>query len=155
MGTRRDFLAPPAARAPVGNCRRARLNSERELAMPDTHLEAPAETRARARADMALPRASLRIIATAIVLFCVYYAREILISLICSMFIAFVLEPGVKLIQRLRIPRWIGALLMVLASLAAVYLLIYLVYDRVAALISDLPNYAARLRQIVALRPPA
>jgi predicted PurR-regulated permease PerM len=118
--------------------------------MPDTNLEAPPETRARARADAALPAASLRIIATAIVLFCLYYASSILISLICAMFIAFVLEPGVKLIQRLHIPRGLGALLMVLASLAVVYLAIYLIYDRVAAFLGDLPSYASRLRQIVA-----
>lgn len=117
--------------------------------MPDTNLEAPPETRARSRAEAALPAASLRIISTAIVLFCLYYASSIFISLICAIFIAFVLEPGVKLIERLHVPRWIGAVVMVLAALAAVYLAIYLIYDRVAAFISDLPNYAARLRQIV------
>ena len=123
--------------------------------MPETKLDAPPETPegfpASPRADAAasLPTTSLRIIATAIVLFCLYYASSIFISLICAIFIAFVLEPGVKLLQRLRIPRWVGALVMVLASLAAVYLAIYLIYDRVAALIGDLPAYAARLRQIV------
>ena len=123
--------------------------------MPEMKLDAPPETRdrppasPRASAGAGLPTTSLRIIATAIVLFSLYYASSIFISLICAIFIAFVLEPGVKLLQRLRIPRWVGALVMVLASLAAVYLAIYLIYDRVAALIGDLPAYAARLRQIV------
>ncbi len=129
--------------------------------MPETKLDAPPETRERfpasPRTDAAaslppeasLPTTSLRIIATAIVLFCLYYASSIFISLICAMFIAFVLDPGVKLFERLRIPRWVGALAMILVSLAAVYLAIYLIYDRAAALIGDLPAYAARLRQIV------
>src|SRR5437667_5640635 len=117
--------------------------------MAETHLDAPPETRANPPVQASLPTASLRIIATAIVLFCLYYASSIFISLICAIFIAFVLEPGVKLMERVHIPRWIAALLMVLASLAVVYLAIYLIYDRVAALIGDLPAYAARLRQIV------
>jgi len=123
--------------------------------MPETKLDAPPETREgfpsspRTEAAASLPTTSLRIIATAIVLFCLYYASSIFISLICAMFIAFVLDPGVKLFERLRIPRWVGALAMILASLAAVYLAIYLIYDRAAALIGDLPAYAARLRQIV------
>jgi predicted PurR-regulated permease PerM len=124
--------------------------------MAETKLDAPPETRERFPASprtgavASLPTTSLRIIATAIVLFCLYYASSIFISLICAVFIAFVLEPGVKLMQRVHIPRWIGALVMVLASLAALYLAIYLIYDSVAALIGDLPAYAARLRQIVA-----
>lgn len=93
---------------------------------------------------------SLRIIAAAIICACIYYASSIVVSLICAVFIAFVLDPGVKLLECLRLPRWLGSLLMVLLTLAVLYLLIYLVYDRVGAFVDDLPRYAARIRQIVA-----
>jgi predicted PurR-regulated permease PerM len=93
---------------------------------------------------------SLGIIATAVVFVCLYYASSVFITLICSVFIAFVLEPGVKLMQRLRIPRWLGALLMVMATLAVMYLIIYLIYDRALALAQDLPRYAERLKEIIA-----
>lgn len=93
---------------------------------------------------------SLRIIAAAIICACIYYASSIVVSLICAVFIAFVLDAGVKLLERLRLPRWLGSLLMVLLTLAVLYLLIYLVYDRVVAFVDDLPRYAARIRQIVA-----
>jgi predicted PurR-regulated permease PerM len=125
------------------------------LSVPETKLDAPLETPEAFPASTAtgaaakLPATSLHIIATAIVLFCLYYASSIFISLISAIFIAFVLEPGVKLMQRLHIPRWMGALVMVVATLAVVYLAIYLIYDRVVAFIGDLPAYAARLRQIV------
>ena len=93
---------------------------------------------------------SLRIIAAAILCACIYYASSVVITLICSIGVAFVLDPGVKLLERLRLPRWLGSLLMVLLTLAVLYLLIYLVYDRVVAFVDDLPRYAARIRQIVA-----
>ena len=93
---------------------------------------------------------SLRVIAAAILCACIYYASSVVITLICSIGVAFVLDPGVKLLERLRLSRWLAALLMVLFTLAVIYLLIYLVYDRAVALMNDLPRFAARLRQIVA-----
>jgi predicted PurR-regulated permease PerM len=93
---------------------------------------------------------SLRIIAAAILCACIYYASSVVITLICSIGIAFVLDPGVKLLERLRVPRWLASLFMVLLTLAIIYVLIYLVYDRIIAFMDDLPRLAARLRQIVA-----
>jgi predicted PurR-regulated permease PerM len=93
---------------------------------------------------------SLRIIAAAILCACIYYASSVVITLICSIGIAFVLDPGVKLLERLRVPRWLASLFMVLLTLAIIYVLIYLVYDRIVAFMDDLPRLAARLRQIVA-----
>jgi predicted PurR-regulated permease PerM len=110
--------------------------------MPETKLEVSAAASAAAT--------SLRIIAAAILCACIYYASSVVITLICSIGVAFVLDPGVKLLERLRLPRWLAALLMVLLTLAVIYLLIYLVYDRIVALVDDLPRFAARLRQIVA-----
>ena len=110
--------------------------------MPETKLEpSPAASAA---------ATSLRIIAAAILCACIYYASSVVITLICSIGVAFVLDPGVKLLERLRLPRWLAALFMVLLTLAVIYLLIYLIYDRVVALMDDLPRLAARLRQIVA-----
>src|SRR5579875_1875597 len=92
---------------------------------------------------------SLRIIAGAIVFVCVYYASSILITLICAILIAFVLEPAVRLLERLHIPRWLGALTMVLVALFLVYLLFYAVYGRASSLADELPQLTMRIRQIV------
>jgi predicted PurR-regulated permease PerM len=119
--------------------------------VPDTHLDTPPQP-----AHVATPKAlstisaSLAIIATVVVFVSLYYASSVFITLICSVFIAFVLEPGVKLMQRVRIPRWIGAFVMVLATLAVMYLAIYLIYDRVVSFAHDLPDYTARLKEIIA-----
>lgn len=110
--------------------------------MPETNLEStPA---------VAASNPSQRIIAIAIVFTCLYFASSLVISLICAIFIASILEPGVKWMERFRLPRWIGALLMVLAALAVMYLLAYIVYDRIVVFATALPQYAERLKGIIA-----
>jgi predicted PurR-regulated permease PerM len=74
----------------------------------------------------------------------------VVITLIFSILIAAVLEPGVTLMERLRMPRWLGSLVMVLAMLTVAYLVIYGAYDRAAAFFGDLPRLLARLKQITA-----
>lgn len=110
--------------------------------MPETKSGAPALTTA--------ATVSLKIIATAIVIACLYYGSTLLISLICGIFIAFILEPGVRAMERFRIPRWVGSLVMMLATLAAMYLVVYVIYTRVVVFMDHLPEFEARLRQIVA-----
>jgi predicted PurR-regulated permease PerM len=110
--------------------------------MPETKFESRPLTSAAA--------ASLRIIAVATVFACLYVASSLVISLICGIFIAIILEPGVTMMERLRVPRWVGSLVMVVATLAVMYLVIYLIYGRAAAFMADLPNYATRLKNIIA-----
>ncbi len=109
--------------------------------MPDTRIENPSVTRA--------VSLSLRIIAAAIVIACINYASSLFITLICSIFIAFVLEPGVRLLERARIPRWLGSLAMVVLALALVYLLIYGLYNQLIAFAHDFPTYAEPLKRMV------
>lgn len=109
---------------------------------PETNLESPRAT--------SPTSVSAKIIAVAVLFVCIYFASSVFITLICSILIASVLEPGVKLMERLRIPRWVGSLLMVLLTLAAVYLLVYAVYDRAVAFMDDLPKLVAKLKQITA-----
>jgi predicted PurR-regulated permease PerM len=92
---------------------------------------------------------SVRIIAVAIVFASVYFASSIVITLICSILIAFTLEPAVVLLERARVPRWLGSLLMVLVALAVTYVAAYLIYDRAATFMQDLPKLTARIKQIV------
>jgi predicted PurR-regulated permease PerM len=94
--------------------------------------------------------ASLRIIALAVLFVCIYYASSVVITLICSILIAAVLEPGVAVMERVRIPRWVGSLVMVLLLLGVAYLAIYAIYDRAEAFINELPKLMAKLKQLTA-----
>lgn len=94
--------------------------------------------------------ASIRIIAIAVLFGCIYYASSVVITLTCSILIASVLEPGVKGMERLRVPRWLASLIMVLLMLAAAYLVIYVIYDRAQAFLDELPKLVAKLKQLTA-----
>jgi len=109
-----------------------------------------AETRLDSAHAGAAVAASLRIIAAATVAVCIYYASSIIITLICAIFIAFILDPGVKALERGRIPRWLGSMLMVLLMLAIFSLAVYFLYDRTVALLHDVPHILANLKQLFA-----
>jgi len=91
---------------------------------------------------------SARLIAVVVIFGCIYYASSVIITLICSILIAAVLEPGVNLLERVRVPRWLASLLMVLLMLAAAYLLIYVIYDRARDFFDELPKITTKLRQL-------
>src|SRR5437867_7424556 len=91
---------------------------------------------------------SVRIVAAAVIFAFMYYASSVLITLIFALFIAFVLDPGVSLMERMRVPRWVGALVTVLLALGGVYLLIYLVYDRAVAFVNHLPQLIVPIQRL-------
>ena len=93
---------------------------------------------------------SVKIIAVAVLFGCIYYASSVVITLICSILIASVLDPGVRLMELYRIPRWLASLLMVLLMLTVAYLLIYVIYDRAQAFYSEMPRLLDRLKQVTA-----
>src|SRR5579862_9415688 len=129
-----------AIRLSSGNSTRGRLESlSRIHRMPDTQTEIHQAA-----------SASVKIIAIAILFGCIYYASSVVITLICSILIASVLDPGVRLMELYRVPRWLASLIMVLLMLTVTYLLIYAAYDRSQALYDAMPLLMQRMKQITA-----
>lgn len=93
---------------------------------------------------------SLRIIAGGMVIAGLYYGSSVITPLVLSIFIAFVFDPGVRALERLQIPRWLGSLLLVLLGLSVIYLIAYILYGRAVALAADLPRLEARVLQLAA-----
>ena len=93
--------------------------------------------------------ASLRVIAVAIVFTGCYFASSVIITLICAIFIAFVLAPGVAVAERIKLPRWFGAILMVLMAISILSLLAVFLYGRVVEFLEDVPVLGARIQEIV------
>jgi len=91
---------------------------------------------------------SAKIIAVAVLCGCIYYASSIVITLIFSILIAAVLEPGAEFLERLRLPRWLSSLIMVLLMLTLTYLAVYGVYDRALDFVNNAPKLTAKLRQL-------
>ena len=109
--------------------------------MPETRFETFPSTK--------VASTSLRIIAAAIVITCINYASSVVITLICAILIAYVLEPGVRLLERIRVPRWLGALIMLGLGFGLMYLAIYGIYNRVVTFVHDFPTYGEPLRHLV------
>jgi predicted PurR-regulated permease PerM len=91
---------------------------------------------------------SQRIIALGIVFAFLYLASNIVITLLLAVLLAYFLDPVVGVLERIRIPRVLGALLVLLAVMAVLGGLGYMVADRANQFISDWPRYSAMLRHV-------
>jgi predicted PurR-regulated permease PerM len=89
---------------------------------------------------------SLRILAAAIILLFFYYAAGVVITLLLSVLIAYFLDPAVDFLERFRVPRTIGALIMVLILIAVIGAASYGLWLRTADFVSDWPKYRSILR---------
>jgi predicted PurR-regulated permease PerM len=100
------------------------------------------------KANRALRTGSMAqtIIALAVVLAVCYVAKLVLITLLISILITFMLEPVVVLLERIRIPRSLGAILAVLLLLAAAYGASYFFYNRAVSFAHELPRYSQKIR---------
>src|ERR1700681_4986891 len=61
---------------------------------------------------------SMRVIAAAIILLFCYYAQGVVITLLLSILLAYFLDPAVEFLERLHLPRTVGAMTMVLILIA-------------------------------------
>ncbi|HEX8872224.1 MAG TPA: AI-2E family transporter [Candidatus Acidoferrum sp.] len=89
---------------------------------------------------------SLRIVAAAIVLLFFYYAAGVVITVLLSILLAYFLDPAVDFLERLRIPRTIGSLLMVLILIAVIIAVGYGLWLRIADFAADWPKYRGIVR---------
>lgn len=89
---------------------------------------------------------SQRIIAAAIILLFFYYAAGVVITLLLSMLLAYFLDPAVEFLERFRIPRAVGSLIMVLILIATILAGGYALYDRVDAFAAEWPKYKDTIR---------
>jgi predicted PurR-regulated permease PerM len=77
----------------------------------------------------------------------VYLLKLVLVTVLASMLIAYVLEPLVRGLTRLRIPRSVGSLLVVTAAVILAAGVCYFSYNRALDFTNELPRYTATLRE--------
>jgi predicted PurR-regulated permease PerM len=90
------------------------------------------------------------VLAVAVVLAICYVGKLVLITLMVSVLLAFMLEPLVSLLERIRIPRPAGAFVAVLVLLAATYGGSYFLYGRAVSFARELPKYSDKIRGMFA-----
>jgi predicted PurR-regulated permease PerM len=97
---------------------------------------------------MARSNPSQRIIAAAIVFAFLYFASDVVVTLLLAVLMAYFLDPVVGIFERIHIPRALGALVVLLAVTAIFAGLGYLVVLRADQFIADWPRYSAVLRHV-------
>jgi predicted PurR-regulated permease PerM len=96
------------------------------------------------------------VVATIAVIGLIYLLKLVLVTTLTAMLLAYMLEPPVRWLGHLRVPRWIGAFVVVLLALTACGGLVYFSYNSVVQFTDQLPAYSAHIRNAVGrIRDPA
>jgi predicted PurR-regulated permease PerM len=90
---------------------------------------------------------SLKILAAAVILLFLYYAAGVVITVLLSVLLAYFLDPAVEFLERMRIPRTIGSLIMVLLLISVIAAAGYGLWTRVSDFASNWHTYRDILRQ--------
>src|SRR5690606_34050081 len=119
---RRRFPAsdPPSVAAPATRGRMSSPPSQPPVsASPQTDAAVPVPVPVDANLPHARPRASssILLLATLAVGFTLWAAQEVILPVLLAMFFALVGNPLIRLLRRLWIPRFLGALLVLLTGL--------------------------------------
>jgi len=94
-------------------------------------------------------RVAITILATAGGVALLYYGQVFFITVIIAFMIAFLLEPAVRLLMKIRMPRGMASFLVCALWLACLYFAGLGLYIEGMAMADDLPAYGARINQIV------
>jgi predicted PurR-regulated permease PerM len=108
---------------------------EREL----LHLHMPVDVRS----------VSLAVLALLATLFVLHWAKQVFIPVLLGVMLSYALSPIVNWAERLRVPRYFSAALILLSLLASMGVTIYSLSDDARDLIETLPVAAQKLRQEV------
>jgi predicted PurR-regulated permease PerM len=93
---------------------------------------------------MALP-----IVAMGVIIAVLYFGRVFFITSIVAVTIAFILEPFVALLMRLRFPRSMAAFVVCTIALLFLYVIGMGAYTQLAAMYTDMPKYGERIGDLV------
>ena len=80
----------------------------------------------------------------------IYLLKVVLVTTLTAMLFAFALEPLVKQLCRIRIPRALGALFAVLLMMALAVSSTHFFYSRAVDFATELPKYSSKIRSAIA-----
>ena len=94
-------------------------------------------------------RLSVPVVAAGVVLAILYYGRALFITSIVAVTIAFILEPFVLLLMRVRLPRGVASFVVCATALLFLYVIGMGAYAQLSGLYDDFPKYGQRIGDIV------
>jgi hypothetical protein len=111
-----------------------------------------------AAASTPMPRLSsvpVLVIALVLGILALRLAQDFLVPLVLGLLIAYALDPIVRTMHRLGVPRWLGAAAIVAGLVLALGGVVYALGDRVTTAINQLPEATGRLRRSVDRQAPS
>jgi predicted PurR-regulated permease PerM len=142
----------------------AREDDRASAALPDTPADppirallsdAPADPPIRAllHTPVDVRSASMAVIASLIAIYMLHWAAALAIPLLLGLIFSYALSPAVDGLERWRVPRALGAMLVVGAVVGATVWAAYALADDATQLVESLPAAAQKLRQVLKERP--
>jgi predicted PurR-regulated permease PerM len=92
---------------------------------------------------------AMPVVAIGVIVAVLYFGRVFFITSIVAVIIAFILEPFVVLLTRIRFPRPLASFVVCTLALLFLYVVGAGAYAQMAVLMGDLPRYGERIGQIV------
>jgi predicted PurR-regulated permease PerM len=89
------------------------------------------------------------VIAVAALIALLYFGRDFFVILSISAVFAFILDPIVQLVMKLRLPRAAATLIVIGIAATLVYLLCLVAWTQMLSIREDLPTYSSRMSEIV------
>ena len=119
-----------------------------------THIEAP-NSAAQAEEEEIL-HASIRagsvaqiVVAVVAVLGLAYLLKVVMVTILSAVLLAFIIDPLVSGLERIRIPRSVGALIGVVLLIVVALGLSYFFYSRAVDFATELPKYSSKIRDTI------
>jgi predicted PurR-regulated permease PerM len=126
------------------------------MALQTNHLDKPnnfASTPEQVVEEVEVLQASIKagsiaqvVVAVIAVIGLVYLLKFVLVTTLASVLLAYILEPPVRWLARMHIPRWVGALIVVSSTIVVLGALIYYSYNSALQFTDQLPTYSTRIR---------
>jgi predicted PurR-regulated permease PerM len=112
----------------------------------------PGAENASLRVPMGSGRLSLAVLATLATVWALHAAKEVIIPLLLGMVVSYALNPVVDSLERLRIPRALGAALLLCFLGTGVGWTAYSLSDDATTLIESLPDATQKVREVIHAR---
>jgi predicted PurR-regulated permease PerM len=145
----RNGQADARAAGPAGNSSRPDPRSDSE-ASPEPPIDDPQSDAPLAiRMPVDIRSAALTVLAGIAIVLVLQYAQAMIIPIVLAVLISYALEPVVAWIERRRVPRPVGAAIVLLALVGAGGWMLYSLRSQATAIVEQLPHAATRLRRMM------
>ena len=92
---------------------------------------------------------ALQVVALGMAIAILYFGRVFFITSLAAVMLAFILEPFVTLLVRIRFPRSLASFVVCAAALSMLYLMGLGAYSQLSGLAAELPRYGQRIGELV------